>query len=87
MQSYERRMRVFDLGESAGRPDHPDRVVFHCLDGSGKEPRPHFLRYKCLPCRRAKCDLGEPERQLKSPLGIVYKPWGIQEIFGSRLTG
>jgi hypothetical protein len=22
-----------------------------------------------------------------SPLGIVYKPWAIQEIFGSRLTG
>ena len=45
MRSYERRMRAFNLGLICGRaerPDDPDGVVIHCLDGLSKEPRPHF---------------------------------------------
>jgi len=48
------------LGSScsrAVRPDDPDRVVIHRLDGLWKEHRPHFLR---LPGRRARrCNTGE----------------------------
>ena len=31
--------------------------------------------------------VGTTKNDKDSPLGIVYKPWAIQEIFGSRLTG
>jgi hypothetical protein len=36
MRSYERRMRAFNFGLICGRaerPDDPDGVVIHCLDG------------------------------------------------------